>query len=193
MNKPILIFDRMIENLNCTTLESDNTNAVFNAANQLLNKGKSKIGIVSCNSNLSTGKDRIRGYIKAIQQKNIDFNSDMILECNVIDLNSKVQMFLSNKEIDAIICTDEDSTYEVIKTLKILGKKIPEDVSIIAYIDEKVAQNLEPEITTIDPEPITTSSRLLGILKRFQLLGLNHWLDWLPVHIKVLGQEMLDS
>lgn len=149
MGKPILMFDRIINSIDCSTIESNNINAVFNATIQLIDKGRNNI-VIACNNELSTDKDRIKGYIKALQRTQIDFDSNLILKIDPIDFKNRLKKILNDKTIDAIICTDEDSTYEVLKVIKFLGKKIPEEISIIAYIDEKIAQNLEPEITTIN-------------------------------------------
>ena len=163
MKKPILMFDRIIQSLNCNTIESDNIKAVFNATNKLISKGKRQIAIVSCNSNLSTGQDRIEGFTRAMQMNRIHCKN-FILKSDTIHLNNHLTQFLNKIKVDSIICTDEDSTYEVLKVLKGLGRKIPEDVSIIAYIDEKIAQNLTPEITTINQHRKTIGETALKML-----------------------------
>lgn len=150
MEKKIVMFDRIIDSIPCNTVESDNVNAVFHATQQLIRKGKNRIALVTSNSTISTGKHRIKGYLKALDQNGFDYNTDLIFKDEVNIIGNTLKDFLIEKDVDAVICTDEDSSYAVLKELKKNGKKIPEEVSIVGYLDEKIAENLTPEITTIN-------------------------------------------
>ena len=54
------------------------------------------------------------------------------------------------KEIDAIICGDELISAGMIRALSKLNKNIPEDVAIISFDNQSIAQISYPMITTID-------------------------------------------
>jgi len=148
-NKPIVWIDRGIDSVQSCVVKSNNTSAVYNATKKLIEKGRKKIAIISYNNELSTGKDRIKGYTEALIDQNLEIDSSLILQNNDSESLANLKSFITKHKVDGIICTDEASSFNALKALKELKIK-SKDVSIIGYTDEKVAQNLSPELTTIN-------------------------------------------
>ena len=55
--------------------------------------------------------------------------------------------------VDAIVCGNDECAATVLKTLRELGKRVPEDVAVIGFDDIALARTTEPPLTTIS-QPI---------------------------------------
>jgi len=163
-NKPIVFIDRGIESLKSCLIKSNNKQAVYNATNKLINKGKRKIGIVSYNSNINTGRERIEGYIQSLNEHNINILPSSITRLDKENSEKELQKHLSIDEFDAFICTDEQSSYDVLRMIKKSKFNVPDDISVIGYMDENVAQNIDPQLTTINQHRKTIGNKAFKLL-----------------------------
>ena len=74
-----------------------------------------------------------------------------------------IQVRIKNK-IDAVIASDNDSSFVTYKVAKKLQKAIPDDIAVIGYTSELIAGYLIPELTTINQHSFTmgkTAAKLL--------------------------------
>ncbi|WP_117190232.1 LacI family DNA-binding transcriptional regulator [Rhizobium terrae] len=55
-------------------------------------------------------------------------------------------------EIDAIACNSDVVSFGVLRALKKLGKRVPEDIGVIAFGDNEAAGCVTPSLTTIRPD-----------------------------------------
>ena len=163
-NKPIVFIDRGIESLKTCLIKSNNKQAVYDATNKLIDKGKKKIGIVSYNSKINTGRERIEGYIQSLNDHNINILPSSITRLDKENSEKELQKHLSIDEFDAFICTDEQSSYDVLRMIKKSKFKVPDDISVIGYMDENVAQNLDPQLTTINQHRKTIGEKAFKFL-----------------------------
>jgi LacI family transcriptional regulator len=63
-----------------------------------------KIALLSSVDNLSVGKLRVEGYLKALDDNNIPINEDIILRTDSEeDLNSKIEAIFDNNTIDGVL------------------------------------------------------------------------------------------
>lgn len=145
-NKVIVMFDRVIKDLNVDKVIVNDKEAVQNLTLELMSKGKKTIALVSSIHNLSVGKSRKSGYLEALESNNTNF----IIEALVEDLDRKIEYLLTTTQIDAIIALDEDASLSAIKIAKKTNYKVPEQLSIVGYAGEKLAENTNPNLTTIN-------------------------------------------
>ena len=148
-NIPILLFDRVMENVDCNKIIVDDYQSVFDATLHLIQKEKrSQILLLSNIEELSVGKLRINGYTKAMQSQN--------LEPKVLRLshNDKVEQSIlnyleENPNIDAIISIDHVTGIVAINMAKKLGKNIPKDLSVIGFGYENTPLLSDPKISLV--------------------------------------------
>jgi LacI family transcriptional regulator len=68
---PIVMFDRISEEVNCDKVIVDDFESSMNATEHLINSGCEKIALFSSIDNLSVGKLRAQGYLKALEKNGI--------------------------------------------------------------------------------------------------------------------------
>ncbi|MCI2228820.1 LacI family transcriptional regulator [Polaribacter sp. MSW13] len=149
---PIVMFDRVAQSVNCDKIVSDDFNGALNTVEFLHKKGHKKIAFVSTLSNLHIGKQRFLGYKKGLENVGLPFNDDLvinILERDYKKYESILAPFLAKNNIDSVITTGESAAIATMKTLVKSGKKIPKDVSVIAFSNGILARHSSPKLTTI--------------------------------------------
>lgn len=145
-NKPLVMFDRVVKSIDCDKVVVDDFESVFDATKHLIDIGKKSIALVATIHNLSVGKSRTNGYIKALKEMSF---VPLIIENTKNKIYESVENLLLTKKIDAIIAIDEESSLASLKIVKKLNFKIPKQLAIIGYASKTMAANLSPELTTI--------------------------------------------
>lgn len=163
---PIVMFDRTTELVDCDKVTVDDFDSARNATQHLINLGCKKIALFSSIDNLSVGKLRYEGYLKALEENNIAINQNLILRTESdVDLNSKIESVLKNNSIDGIFALDETDSVAALLIGTKLGYKIPENLSIIGFADGILAsRRLSPSLTTVSqhgPEIGEAAAKLL--------------------------------
>ncbi len=146
---PVLMFDRVVDEINCDKVIVDDFQSVYEATEYLIEKEHRKnILLVSNIEELSVGKLRIEGYSKALQDHNLKPN--VLKLDNALDVEQSIYDFLvENKKIDAIISIDHVTGIVAINMAKKLGKEIPKDMSVIGFGYEHTQLLSSPKISII--------------------------------------------
>jgi LacI family transcriptional regulator len=148
---PIVMFDRIAEGIECDKVIVDDFDSAFNSTKRLIDLGCKNIALLSSIDNLSVGKLRVDGYLKALEDNNIPLNENIILRKeSEEDLRRCVEAIFDNNTIDAVFALAENDSVAALKIGIEKGYKIPEELSIIGFADGILAsRRLTPSLTTI--------------------------------------------
>ena len=103
----------------------------------LLDMGhKNLIGIFKADD--FQGKERHKGYVKALQEAGFVYDPDRVVWFHTEDRKSKPalmagQLLEQGMYIDGIVCYNDQIATDVIGGLEEMGKKVPEDISVTGY------------------------------------------------------------
>ncbi|MGZ8886888.1 MAG: LacI family DNA-binding transcriptional regulator [Nitrososphaeraceae archaeon] len=166
-NIKIVLVDRLIEGVDCDAVLVDNEKGAYTAVKYLIDKGYKKIAIIDGLIDTTTGKERLKGYLRALNENNIPRNDDFI---KIKDFKKRSGIVFANELLEnknkpeAIFVANLDLTLGAILSIKSLGLKIPDDIAVIGFDDSDWAQILEPPLTTIS-QPVydlgTTAAEML--------------------------------
>jgi Transcriptional regulators len=100
------------------------------------------------------GKERHKGYVKALQEAGRPYNPDMVLWFHTEDRTILPVSWVANRikqkiSLDAIVCYNDQIAVEIMKSLAALHIKVPEDISITGYDNSFIAQSELTKLTTI--------------------------------------------
>lgn len=153
---PIVMFDRIAEGVDCDKVIVDDFDSALNSTQHLINLGCKNIALLSSIDNLSVGKLRAAGYLKALEINNIVVNNDIILRTDSEeDLNDKIEGILDSNTVDGIFALEETDSVAALKIGLKKGYKIPEDLSVIGFADGILAsRRLSPRLTTVSQHGI---------------------------------------
>jgi len=162
---PIVMFDRISDEVNCDKVIVDDFDSSIDATQHLINLGCKKIALFSSIDNLSVSKLRAKGYYKALEKNKIKVdNNIVILTESEEDFDTKAQSFFKENKIDGVFALDEHSAVSAIKLGLKNGYKIPEELSIIGFADGVWSRRLSPSLSTVSqhgPEIGEAAAKLL--------------------------------
>ena len=185
---PIVMFDRIVAEVECDKVVVDDFDSALNATQHLINIGCKNIALLSSVDNLSVGKLRAEGYLKALQNNGIAINQDLIIRTDSEeDLKDKATLLFDNQSIDGVFALDENDSVAALRISQKKGFKIPENLSIIGFADGILAsRRLSPSLTTVSqhgPEIGEAAAQLL-------ITRLEHKDEDLPYQTKVIKTEL---
>ncbi|TXD54028.1 MULTISPECIES: LacI family DNA-binding transcriptional regulator [unclassified Polaribacter] len=149
---PIVMFDRVAQTLDCDKIITDDFNGAENTVEFLYKSGHKNIAFVSTMSDFHIGKQRFLGYKKGLENVGLPYNENLVI--NIFDRDYKkyesiLIPFLEKNKIDSIITTGESAAVASMKAGIKTGRKIPNDLSVIAFSNGILARHSSPKMTTI--------------------------------------------
>ena len=162
---PVVMFDRVTNDIFCDKVIIDDKTAAQDAVNFLIHKGMRKIGLITTVDYVSVGKLRTEGYLQALEQNNLGINEKLILKIEDIDnCTSEIETFIKDNELDAIFAVNELFAVTAIKAINQMGKKVPEDISVIGFTDGIISKYSTPSITTVSQNGISMGQKAAKLL-----------------------------
>lgn len=162
---PIVMFDRVLEEVECDKVVVDDYDSAIHATQHLLKSGCRKIALLSSIDNLSVGKLRAKGYYAGLEKSGVSQDDNLvILTDSVEDFDAKLQKLFKENRLDGIFAVDEHASVSAMKCALKNGYKIPEEMSIIGFADGVWSKRLTPSLSTVSqhgPEIGEAATRLL--------------------------------
>lgn len=147
---PVVLYDRVNLDLPVDKIGIDDEHSFEDATRLLQSRGIKKIGIATSIHHLGVGKLRITGYRNALKDEK-DF---YIANSSKPDtLREKTKKLLVDDKVEAILCSDFESTMLVYRMAYENKIKIPEDLKVIGFINGDVARYLTPSISYVEQFP----------------------------------------
>lgn len=153
---PIVMFDRIAEGVECDKVVVDDFDSALNSTQHLIDLGCKNIALLSSVDNLSVGKLRADGYLKALADNNIPINENLIIRTDSEDdLKDKIEQVFDTNKIDGIFALEENDSVAALRIAIKKGYKVPEEISIIGFADGILAsRRLSPSLTTVSQHGI---------------------------------------
>ena len=162
---PVVMFDRVTNDVLCDKVIIDDKLAAFNATQFFINKGFKKIGLITTVDYVSVGKLRTEGYYNALKNSDIPYNDDIVVKIeDTTDFETQIIDLIQNNELEAIFAVNEIFAVTAIKAAIKLGKKVPEDISIIGFTDGIISKYSSPSITTVGQNGIHMGEKAAKML-----------------------------
>ncbi len=162
---PVVMFDRVTNEILCDKVIIDDDLAAYNATQYLIDKGFKKIALLSTVDYVSVGKLRTDGYVRALKNNDLAVEEHLILKIeDTENFESPIEALIKNNDIDAIFAVNEIFAVTAIKLANKLGKKIPEDISIIGFTDGIISKYSSPSITTVSQNGVKMGEKAAKML-----------------------------
>lgn len=149
---PLVIMDRQLPELNCSSVITDNYNGALEAVEYLIELGHKNIACIQGLINSTVNRERVKGYQDALKRQNIPFDSSLILGDSFGKQNgylgAKLLLNKSNKPT-AIFCLSNLISMGAMEAIIEEGLKIPEDISLLSFDDHPYSEFLSTPMTTI--------------------------------------------
>ena len=163
---PIVLVDGYSNTESYDTVISDNFRAAYQVVEYLIEKGHRHIGLVgSDDSCFPSLKERRNGYLRALKENEI--GDVYVANFNIIKSHGFPETIALLKEfpqVTALFCVNDDVGSAAIKAVQDLGKRVPEDISIVGYDDTYIAANTNPALTTMHVDTVAMGRAAVQLL-----------------------------
>ena len=149
---PIVLIDRSFDSLCLPFIGSDNLNGSKEATRHLISYGHRNIGFLQGLQHSSVNKDRVKGYIEALEEAGIQPNHTLIVGDSFGEESGYISTKLllnSKKDITAIFAASNPIALGAIKAIHEEHLSIPDDVSIVAFDDQSYCNYFSPPLTSV--------------------------------------------
>lgn len=165
---PMVFFDRAIDEIQSDRILIDDFDGAYQATEHLIIQGRRKIVHFAGPQNRLIGQNRLNGYKKAMRDNGVVINEDLIIHCDTFnDAIIKTQELLNKGvKFDSIFTVNDFTAAGAIKVLNSNGIKIPDDVSIVGFGDDDIAQMIAPTLSTVSQPGFEMGKRAMEQLIR---------------------------
>lgn len=174
---PIVFFDRYNEKLGMSSVVIDDFKGAYIATEHLLQQGYREIAHISGPLQINAFYERLLGYKQALKDYKINIKESMIYAGDLTIDEAKrgtKKIYSSNKQIDAFFAVEDFTALGIIKELKSMGKKIPHEVGVIGFANEKFDEHLSPSLSSIDQQTVKMGQEAFKlIMEQVQSLKTN--------------------
>lgn len=150
---PVVLIDRDILNSNFDGVFSDDCDGAKQAVKCLVDEGHTRIAIVTGEQNTRPGRERLKGYEKALKEAGIEKRPDYIVggSFKENDAYEACQKLMNLKEPPtAIFASNNLITLGCLKFMKDKGMKIGRDISMVSFDEIHELSCTDIELTTVD-------------------------------------------
>ena len=145
---------------NILSVDNDNEEMAFNVCRLLIEKGHRNILFLNASEQQTVAKERRNGFFKAFEAQQLPYSEafnfykpSKLKDSIAYGYEATLELFKgkTHEAYTAIIADADRVALGVLQALKELGKKIPEDISLIALSDDlPSAKELGFNLTTVD-------------------------------------------
>ncbi|MFN0256821.1 LacI family DNA-binding transcriptional regulator [Pedobacter ureilyticus] len=152
-NKPVILFDRNLPNINTSYVGANHFSASYQAVESFIKDGKQNIALVTTDIDVQQIVERFEGYKKSIIDHGLPYQDGLVLNIPFSQEEAttikQIKELLQNRTIDAVLFATNYLAISGLKALKELEKKINESFSVIGYDDHEAFELHSPSISTI--------------------------------------------
>ncbi|MES2652340.1 MAG: LacI family DNA-binding transcriptional regulator [Bacteroidota bacterium] len=155
---PIVLFDRLSDGINTHKVAADHFNGAYKATQHLIEKGYKAIAHVNSDTKLNMATERFDGYKKALTDAGLPIRDELIkffdtTSLSVLTKNLETALYelmgLTEKP-DAIFTATDSLSTRCLVLLNQMKYSIPNDVALIGFSNNDLADALYPSLSTIN-------------------------------------------
>lgn len=150
---PYVCMERRIRGESIDSVEFPERDAMDKGANYIIECGHKNILYLRELSERFTREERTRGYLNAFARNNLNVNDVNMTDIDLRWEEEKIQEVIA-KEISrvmptAVIASGNWLTMQLLKTIRNMGIRCPDEISILGFGDETWTGLIEPPLTTL--------------------------------------------
>ncbi len=164
---PVVLVNRKLSGKSCNYVICNNVNGAYEITEHLINLGHRKIAIITGSPNLSTGRERLKGYQKALKDHGIDFDHNYIIQGpfkRETGYRAAKQLLTMKDRPGAIFAGNDFMAMGVIDAIEELGMNIPEDVAVVGFDNTEFSSSLRIKLTTVSQRKYEMGNLAVQIL-----------------------------
>ena len=158
---PLVFFDRVINDLGFSCVTCDDEQGSFEAVAHLANAGYKKIAHLAGYQHTNIGKNRLKGFLKAVKDYDLQVHDKWIIEGRFNETAGYKgfnKIMKSDKRPEVIFTVTYPVALGMIIAAEEMGLSIPDDVQVISFGGSNYNHYIKPSLTFVD-QPVEEISR----------------------------------
>ncbi len=164
---PLVFFDRVCDDVVASKVMIDDYKCAFDAVTYLISRGYKRIAHFAGPRELFVCKKRLSGYFDALKHAQMFLNNGFVQYGGMHEQDGYNSMnVLLNENIipDAIFAVNDPVALGAYQKIKEAKLKIPGDIAIMGFSNNKITGLVDPQITTIDQPSFEMGKKAAEIL-----------------------------
>jgi LacI family transcriptional regulator len=147
---PQVVIGRPIRSDNVSFIDVDNIGASYNAVSYLIRLGYQRIATITGPLESAAGIDRRDGYVKALSERGIKIDQQLIVEGDFTQESGHyaMQTLLQHKP-EAVFVASDIMSIGAIRAIQERGLNVPEDCAVVGFDDIPIATVSDVQLTTV--------------------------------------------
>lgn len=154
---PVIMLDRTFPGLRFPLIAADNRRGAILATEHLLNHGHRRVGFISWEINgLSNRQERLDGFLAAMAAAGLtppDHHIAFARESWDDGVRSIQTLLAQPDPPTAVFSANMELNLQVLAGLKLMGIRVPQDISVVGFDDAPWDPLLDPPLTAIATTP----------------------------------------
>lgn len=152
----IVIGKPATQSVTSLSVDTDNVQASYDVVKYLAKKGHKKIGYIGAEKHALYSFDRHLGYAQAMNELNLPVYNDYVQTLSssyTYNPDKILELLKSDHCPTAFVVCDDIYAVMMIRLIDEVGKKVPDDISLVSFNNSIFARLSNPPLTSIDVNP----------------------------------------
>lgn len=150
---PIVLIDRRLDDAALDSVTVDTRSGAYSGVQHLVQRGYKRIATIAGPQSVSTGADKLEGYREALRDAGLPIDEELICIGDYSDASGyelgRGLLNISHPP-QAVLAANNLMTLGLLRAVQERGLRIPHDIGIIGFDDNKWASLLSPPVTFVD-------------------------------------------
>lgn len=167
-NIPVVFFDRIPNMQNIHYVACDMESGTVEAINFLFKKGHRVVGMINGPEKLYASKERVRGYIKALQKSRLKYDPSLIESTDLTreeTIAAMKNLLSSKRKPTAIVTFNDYVALDAVQYARQQKLKINKDISFVSYANLPISNYTAfPPLASVEQFPYQQGQKAMETL-----------------------------
>ena len=153
MNYPLVLADRIANDMDTDKVLIDNFAAAYEATSHLIQQGYKRIGHMAGAQQQHVYKKRLEGYLASLKDHGFEQDDRLIYYSRLNHEDGRdgaMSLLKLDKKPDAVFAANDTSAVGFMQYVEEAGLSIPDDIGIVGFNNDLVSSIVKPRLTTVD-------------------------------------------
>ncbi|WP_327005597.1 LacI family transcriptional regulator [Dactylosporangium sp. NBC_01737] len=154
-------------------VDADNEGGARLAVGHLLDRNRRRIAAIAGPQDMAAGVSRLAGYREAIERSGLPVDETLIAYGDFSEASGERaihELLARNADVDAVFAASDLMAVGALRALRELGRRVPDDVSLVGFDDVAIARQTDPPLTTVH-QPVEAMGREMVRLLLARIAG----------------------
>ncbi|MFC4047711.1 LacI family DNA-binding transcriptional regulator [Dactylosporangium siamense] len=154
-------------------VDADNEGGARLAVGHLLDRGRRRIAAIAGPQDMAAGVSRLTGYREAIERAGRPVDERLIAYGDFSEASGERavhELLARTPDVDAVFAASDLMAVGALRALRELGRRVPDDVSLVGFDDVAIARQTDPPLTTVH-QPVEAMGREMVRLLLARIAG----------------------